>query len=60
VKLSGAVVEGNVVHGGPYTFTQSPTGAVYTFDRLEYDNGPGRRRDRSNISRRESTIRTAR
>jgi hypothetical protein len=41
VKLSGAVVEGNVVHGGPYTFTQSPTGAVYTFDRLEYDNGPG-------------------
>lgn len=40
LKMSGAAVEGDEVSGGPYTFTQSSTGAVYAFDSLEYDNGP--------------------
>jgi len=40
VKLAGALIEGGITIGGPYTFTQPSTGAVYTFDSLEYDNGP--------------------
>lgn len=38
-KRTGAVIEGGIAEGGPYTFTESGTGAVYTFDRLEYDSG---------------------
>ncbi len=38
-KRTGAVIEGGIAEGGPYTFTESGTGAVYTFDQLEYDSG---------------------
>jgi RHS repeat-associated protein len=38
-KGNGAVIEGGIAVGGPYTFTDSGTGAVYTFDSLAYDSG---------------------
>ena len=40
IKQSGNVLGGSVANGGPYNFTQSPTGAIYNFDQLSYDNGP--------------------
>lgn len=40
VKLGGARIEGYNASGSPMTFTQPSTGAVYTFDSLEYDSGP--------------------
>lgn len=38
-KLTGAVLDGDVVNGSYYEFTEKSSGAVYTFDRLYYDNG---------------------
>jgi hypothetical protein len=40
IKQTGAVIEGAVVTGGTYYYTEPQSGAYYTFDRLEYDNGP--------------------
>jgi RHS repeat-associated protein len=36
-KLDGADIEGSFTAGGPYTFTDSPSGAVYAFDQLSYN-----------------------
>lgn len=38
-KMNGSVIDGSIAIGGPYTFTQSGTGAVYNFDSLEYNSG---------------------
>lgn len=38
-KMNGSVIDGSIALGGPYTFTQSGTGAVYNFDQLEYNSG---------------------
>ncbi len=39
-KLNGAALDGSIAVGGPYTFTESGTGAIYTFNKLEFDSGP--------------------
>lgn len=39
LKNNGAVIEGDVVTGSWYIITEGQTGAVYTFDLLEYDSG---------------------
>ena len=38
-KVNGSVLGGAIAYGGPYTFTASPSGAVYEFDKLSYDSG---------------------
>lgn len=38
-KADGSVIGGSVAMGGPYSFTESQTGAVYAFDSLQSDNG---------------------
>ncbi len=40
-RLNGATIDGGLASGGPYTFTESQTGAVYAFDSLQYDSGAG-------------------
>ena len=40
-KLNGAVIDGAFTLGGPYTFTESQSGAVYAFDSLQFDSGAG-------------------
>ena len=37
-KAKGAVLDGAIAMGGPYSVTVAPTGAVYQFDRLSYDS----------------------
>lgn len=39
-RANGAVLDGAIASGGPYTVTIAPSGATYTFDRLSYDSGP--------------------
>lgn len=39
-KRSGAQLDGSIALGGPYYFTESGTGTYYSFDTLQYDNGP--------------------
>ncbi|HEX8585344.1 MAG TPA: RHS repeat-associated core domain-containing protein [Allosphingosinicella sp.] len=39
VKLRGAKIEGDVVNGSYYTFTEAQTGAVFAFDSLNFDSG---------------------
>ena len=39
IKRNGALIDGGFTNGGPYSFTQSPTGALYTFDSLLFDSG---------------------
>jgi RHS repeat-associated protein len=39
VKGTGAVVEGSITNGIYYSFTHSPSGAVYIFDQQDYDSG---------------------
>ena len=38
-RLNGAVIDGAIAMGGPYTFTESQSGAVYAFDSLQFDSG---------------------
>jgi RHS repeat-associated protein len=40
-KLDGAVIDGSIAIGGPYSFTESQSGAVYAFDSLQFDSGAG-------------------
>jgi YD repeat-containing protein len=40
LKNNGAVIEGNMTTGEFLTVTEGQTGAVYTFDLLEFDSGP--------------------
>ena len=39
LRANGAVIDGAIANGGPYTVTLAPSGAVYQFDRLSYDSG---------------------
>jgi RHS repeat-associated protein len=37
---SGARIDGDIFNGGPYTFTEKGTGAIYKFDSLQYSTIP--------------------
>jgi RHS repeat-associated protein len=39
IKADGSQIEGNILGGGPYSFTESQSGAVYAFDSLHFDSG---------------------
>lgn len=47
-RLNGAVIEGGLAIGGPYSFTESQSGAVYAFDSLQSDTGAGQAERRLN------------
>lgn len=42
-KSNGALIEGNIVDGGPYQFTESGSGAVYNYNSLQFDSGTAQR-----------------